>query len=110
MATKTTKFKTSEAAREVVVESTMRSLHLMGKGHPAQAFRVRNVRVAGVGLSSYWYKGEYTVCLSTGEFTFCVDLLFGDGAGEWITLKVWAPFEKVIGVTARDFVKPPRCG
>ena len=94
----------------MVVGNTMRSLHLLGKGRSAQAFRVRNVRVADVGMGSYWYIGEYTVCLSTGELAFCVDLLFGDGAGEWITLKVWAPFEKVIGMTARDFVKPPRCG
>ena len=82
-----------EAASTMKV--SLKSLHEMGEEHFGEMFRLCQLRIADMTPKSH--DGDYVVILSHGEFTYCVDVDFFDDAGEWITLRLWKPFEKVIG-------------
>ena len=84
---------------------SLNSLHEMGEKHFGEMFRLCQLRIADV--TSRAYNGDYVVTLSHGDFSFCVDVDFVDDAGERITLRLWKPFEKVIGMTAQELYKLP---
>ena len=93
-------FKPTEAASAMKV--SLKSLHEMGEEHFGEMLRLCQLRIADVTPKAY--DGDYVVILSHGEFEFCVDVDFVDDAGERITLRLWKPFEKVIG--ARYAARP----
>jgi len=68
-----------------------------------QSFNLPGVFIARVDPGSYM--GDYTVLLVSGLRSFCVKVEFIDDGNSKLTLRLWAPFEKVIGMTAADFVK-----
>ena len=84
------------------MEVSLKSLHEIGEGKFGEMFQLCQLRIADVTPKAY--DGDYVVILSHGEFAFCVDVDFVDGAGEQITLRLWKPFEKVIG--ARYAARP----
>ena len=83
----------TEAASAIKV--LLKSLHEMGEEHVGEMFRLCQLRIVDVTPTSY--DEDYVVILSHGEFTHCVDVDFVDDAGERSTLRLWKPFEKVIG-------------
>jgi len=68
-----------------------------------QSFNLPGVKIARVDPGSYM--GEYTVLLVSGLRSFCVKVEFIDDGNSTLTLRLWAPFEKVIGMTAAAFVE-----
>ena len=92
--------KPTEAASAIKV--SLKSLHEMGKEHFGEMLPLCQLRIADVTPKGY--DGDYVVILSHGEFAYCVDVDFIDGAGKRITLRMWKPFEKVIG--ARKAARP----
>jgi hypothetical protein len=70
-----------------------------------ELFKIQGLLVISADPGSY--TREYIVELGkgTGIFEFCASVIFQDDEGESLTLPLWKPFEKVIGMTAAEFKK-----
>ena len=68
-----------------------------------ESFSLAGLSIASVVPGSF--KGDYTVKLVSGVPSFCVNVEFSDDGNSRLTLSLWGPFQKVIGLSAVEYVK-----
>jgi hypothetical protein len=97
------KFKTkSESTEPKIIKLKSLDEHIANCPE-TQKFKIINLHISDLERGSYG--NEYVVQKKTGEYQFCVQTVFEDVEGQTLSLKMWEPFAKVIGMTAEAFVK-----
>jgi hypothetical protein len=100
-------FKFKRSDRKPSIEPKLKSLKsLHGNKEEygeSESFQIRGLHVSDLDPGSF--KDEYFVRLKNGDFEFCCVAVFEDDDGDRLTLKMWKHFEKLIRITAAEFVE-----
>jgi hypothetical protein len=100
-------FKMKRSDRKPSNEPKMKSLNsLLGNKEEygeSESFQIRSLHVSELLPGSF--KKEYFVRLKNGDYEFCCVAVFEDDDGDRLTLKMWKLFEKLIRITAAEFVE-----